>query len=804
MKTGVGKAQTSRWVIILVAVMVVLVGYLGFAFFSSNVNVGKNRSHIQTATEMRAMVIQIPSLLARAGAGDAAAFGEVEALSQSIDQHWGRLRGASDAGIDAENLRAFDAVWRDIKKNVAVLVEGKDVALFVADVGNQLSANQSRLQEELSVVVEVLLARRTAANQVAMAQAQLWRAERLNGNIATLLLGGPEAAVAAEQFGRDTVLFERILAGFRGGDAALGITRLAAPEVLATLDNISQLFSPVSDAADRVTSSAPVLMGIRQARDTAFDALPALLEQTARLADNVRLLGSGQKLNSTQIAIYAGIFLIVGLALLGLIFYLGTRDRLKETAETNKANQDSILRLLDEIEGLGEGDLTVEVTVTEGFTGAIADAINLTIVQLRELVSRIVDTAAEVSSSANETRSTVLQLTGLSEHQAEEIAGASAAINEMAITIDQVSANAAESAAVADRSVSIANKGAEVVRSTISGMDSIREQIQDTSKRIKRLGESSQEIGDIVSLINDIADQTNILALNAAIQASMAGDAGRGFAVVADEVQRLAERSANATKQIAALVKTIQTDTNEAVSSMEQTTIEVVAGASLTENAGIALSEIETVSTNLAELIQDISTAARHQSTTAGHISKTMNVIQDITTQTLDGTNRTATSVGELAEIAIELRESVSGFKLPDQGLSRTSGVASDSFGSSVAPDHSTWLDDRFDATDGDDDVDVDELKIDLADLGEPSEIEMDIASEPSPHIRTMLEENSAAMDEIDYLSEVAATDDELAEMDTGSTVLKTSFAVDLEAELAGIDLDEFELELKDMATKRS
>jgi twitching motility protein PilJ len=220
---------------------------------------------------------------------------------------------------------------------------------------------------------------------------------------------------------------------------------------------------------------------------------------------------------------------------------------------------------------------------------------------------------------------------------------------------------------VAERSVAIANTGAEVVQNTIHGMDNIREQIQETSKRIKRLGESSQEIGDIVSLINDIADQTNILALNAAIQASMAGDAGRGFAVVADEVQRLAERSSAATKQIEALVKTIQSDTNEAVISMEQTTAEVVRGARLATDAGEALEQIERVSQELAELIQNISNAARQQASSAGHISNTMNVIQEITTQTSSGTTTTARSIGNLAQMAQELKNSVAGFKLPDE-----------------------------------------------------------------------------------------------------------------------------------------
>jgi len=353
----------------------------------------------------------------------------------------------------------------------------------------------------------------------------------------------------------------------------------------------------------------------------------------------------------------------------GLLYVFFTIRNVRKKRDTvsyeNDQNQQAIMRLLDELGDLADGDLTVQATVTESFTGAIADSINYSIDQMRELVSSINQNAVEVSSAAKETQATAIHLAEASEHQAQEIAGASAAVNEMAVSIDQVSANAAESSQVAQRSVEIANKGSEVVQNTIKGMDTIREQIQDTAKRIKRLGESSQEIGDIVSLINDIADQTNILALNAAIQASMAGDAGRGFAVVADEVQRLAERSAGATKQIEALVKTIQTDTNEAVISMENTTTEVVKGARLAENAGISLEEIEHVSTSLADLIQSISNAARQQAASAGHISSTMNVIQEITSQTSAGTSATAKSIGNLAELAGQMRSSVAGFKLP-------------------------------------------------------------------------------------------------------------------------------------------
>jgi twitching motility protein PilJ len=357
---------------------------------------------------------------------------------------------------------------------------------------------------------------------------------------------------------------------------------------------------------------------------------------------------------------------IVLVALIGLVLIRDTRKQLTEQASQNERNQAAILQLLDEIADLAEGDLSIHASVTENFTGAIADSINFAIDQMRGLVSNINNLSVQVASAAGATQTTAGNLSKAAENQAKEIGAATQAINEMAVSIDQVSSNAAESAAVAERAVEIAINGAHVVQATIQGMDTIRGQIQETSKRIKRLGESSQEIGDIVSLINDIADQTNILSLNAAIQASMAGDAGRGFAVVADEVQRLAERSSAATKQIAALVKTIQTDTNEAVISMEQTTAEVVGGAKRAQDAGVALEEIENVSTNLAELIQNISNAARQQAVSAGHVSNTMTVIQEITAQTVNTTEQTAKSIGQLTTMANEMRSSVEGFKLPE------------------------------------------------------------------------------------------------------------------------------------------
>lgn len=361
---------------------------------------------------------------------------------------------------------------------------------------------------------------------------------------------------------------------------------------------------------------------------------------------------------------------MIGMILVILVAWMIIRDarnRLTVQARQNAQNQEAILTLLDELADLADGDLRVHASVTENFTGAIADSINFAIDQMRGLVANINRISVQVASAADETQSTARSLAQAADNQAREIDAATEAVNQMASSIDEVSTNAAESATVAERAVEIAGKGGVVVRNTIGGMDRIRGQIQETSKRIKRLGESSQEIGDIVSLINDIADQTNILSLNAAIQASMAGDAGRGFAVVADEVQRLAERASAATKQIGALVKAIQSDTNEAVISMEQTTTEVVEGARLAQDAGVALEEIEGVSQSLAELIQNISDTARQQAATAGQISNTMTVIQEITSTTSASSEATARSIGELANMASQMRRSVEGFKLPEQ-----------------------------------------------------------------------------------------------------------------------------------------
>jgi twitching motility protein PilJ len=331
----------------------------------------------------------------------------------------------------------------------------------------------------------------------------------------------------------------------------------------------------------------------------------------------------------------------------------------------NDRNQQAIMRLLDEMSNLAEGDLTVQATVSEDITGAIADSVNYAVEALRKLVMTINQSAIQLDGAARQTQALASHLARASNAQSKQVGAATESIGAVASSIEEVSGNAERAADVARHSVDVAHKGGDAVRRTIDGMNTIRETIQDTSKRIKRLGESSQEISNIVELISDIAEQTNILALNASIQASMAGEAGRGFAVVADEVQRLAERAANATKQIEVLVRTIQTDTNEAVVSMERSTTDVVGGALLAENAGAALLEIEQVSNQIASLVQNISASARGQSSASQNIARNMQVLREISAQSADSTSATSQSIAKLADLAAALRKSISGFRLP-------------------------------------------------------------------------------------------------------------------------------------------
>jgi twitching motility protein PilJ len=555
--------------------------------------------------------------------------------------------------------------WRSIRNNAAIISEIEYAIALINATADKLDVTATESQKIIAGSIEQAIVKRASKEQVAAISEQSILLRRMAINMKRFAGEVKSTSRLFDTYRSNLVAFDKGSVALLNGDATKKIKALNDSDLRADIESLDGLIKGVYVAEAYIVNSVEGLLLARDAHSkvsSSFEGLQLTLDEMRVKLEDLAETRFPQPIY-VAITLIAFILCIVGFA---FSQKQSSREIIAMEQSENENVQAAILRLLDELADLADGDLTVTTTVSEDFTGAIADSVNYTIDQLRQLVSRINKTAVQVSAAAQDSQQTALHLAEASDHQAQEIAGASAAINEMAVTIDQVSANAAESALVASKSVSIANNGAKLVQNTIHGMDTIREQIQDTSKRIKRLGESSQEIGDIVSLINDIADQTNILALNAAIQASMAGDAGRGFAVVADEVQRLAERSASATKQIESLVKTIQTDTNEAVSSMEQTTTEVVSGARLAQDAGVALEEIEGVSANIAELIQNISNAARQQASSAGHISNTMNVIQEITSQTSAGTGATAQAIGDLADMALELRESVAGFTLPD------------------------------------------------------------------------------------------------------------------------------------------
>ncbi len=451
-----------------------------------------------------------------------------------------------------------------------------------------------------------------------------------------------------------------------GTGSSLDVAPLASAdrELLVPLDEALQT---IESSAATVTASASAVAGLQsdtRALQTAADelrlsVLDAAPATESSLLDHPYLIPG---------LLAAALLLVLMMAILHSRSAVFERAA-KVQAEQNERNQQAILRLLDELGSLADGDLSVEATVTEDITGAIADSINYAIEKLRELVATINETAIMVDSAAKQTESTAVHMARAAENQNREITAATESIVSMAGSIEEVSGNAERSSDVARHSVDVAHKGGEAVRRTIDGMNTIRETIQDTSKRIKRLGESSQEIGNIIELINDIAEQTNILALNASIQASMAGEAGRGFAVVADEVQRLAERSTNATKQIEVLVRTIQADTNEAVVSMERSTTDVVGGALLAENAGAALDEIEQVSNQIASLVQNISGSARQQASSAADVTRRTTKLKEISSQTGKATTATAAAISKLSELASQLRKTVAGFTLPSAAV---------------------------------------------------------------------------------------------------------------------------------------
>jgi twitching motility protein PilJ len=638
-------------------------------------------------TQLRLLTQQMTQHASQAARGNAEGFEKLASAREEYKLILNRLTngnqetgmpGAPPSAIAA--LTALTNLWSNAETNLDAslqnLLDTQEAVTRLYGEFTELKDVTVDLVTQTEEMINAMISGGATQTQMSIASRQLMWLERMSHSIRMSFINDSEEAMSAEgQLDESISQFSDVLSILMDGseDMPVNIPPVSDPNAQQVIQELSTLFGERIDRIDYFLDKSEELF-------KAKDAFQTIMELTPKVLDNIenfqRVYVKATKERFVS-PLLGGLWGLIVFALLLLLIYFiirinqarsqETKERLEEIQKTSKRNQEAILRLLSEISDLADGDLTVNATVTEDFTGAIADAINYSIEALRELVISINKTAVQVTSSAQKTRGTAAQLTNASERQAQQIAKAGQAIIGMANSVKKVSANAVESADVAKKSVDIAGKGAKAVRDTINGMDAIREQIQETSKRIKRLGESSQEIGEIVGLIDDIADQTNILALNAAIQAAMAGEAGRGFAVVADEIQRLAERSGNATKQIDALVKTIQGDTNEAVSSMEQSTSGVVSGAKIAERAGEALAEIEKVSVQLAGQIENISQTSRTQAAVASNISGTMTIIQEITTQTSNGTNETAAAIEQLSQLANELKKSVAGFKLPEE-----------------------------------------------------------------------------------------------------------------------------------------
>ena len=664
-------SKVNRKAITVGALLILSVFAMLLMFSLESSQSRKNKIYSAIAYEQQVISQQIAVNALGASGGQDAAFARLAANQKRFLQ----TLEIYDKGDPSRNLPALPvefssefsslkASWSGYDQQIATVVAAKNSIATVNEYVTQINESLPELLTLADQVVTNLANAGAQPGSIAVAARQAILIRGIEHSLNQILNDGAVVMAAADRFAADAAQIETQLLSMLDGNSSLGISKVNSPKAVANLLQFADLYSVVRQNVREILDNSAQIFKVHQASIKIDEISPQLLAASETL---IRALEQSDKAGQRYVLIgYAlGVIAVILLLLLVLIISRESQSSLAESQEQNERNQRAILRLLDEMTNLADGDLSTHTTVTEDITGAIADSVNYSIDALRDLVSTINNTANQVRGAVRKTQNMTGELAEASDAQAREITAASSAITKISKSMSEVSERAADSAEVARKSVSIAHKGSETVRQTIEGMETIREQIQETSKRIKRLGESSQEIGDIVNMITEISDQTNILALNAAIQASMAGEAGRGFAVVADEVQRLAERTGDATKQIEARVKTIPADTNEATVSMEQSTANVVKGAKLTENAGGALDRIEQVSMNLAQRILEISDATRDQATESVKITESMDIIQQITAKTSEGSTRASSSIGELSNMVKEMQTSVAGFKLP-------------------------------------------------------------------------------------------------------------------------------------------
>ena len=662
----IGHLPIERQQFITLIGMVAFIGLALATLIYNNMQVGNKAEYIVTSTEMQMLSQRIAKGAQQAVLGNPVAFKQLNDSKQQFAKDLDKLEHGSgflpaSPGFVRPALDDLDKQWKaaltDINLIVAQEKSLEDLNKSVASI----NASNIQMLELTEQVVALMTQADTPLREVSIASQQVMLTQRMAKNANNLLSSDVIDPEVAFLLGKDANSFRDTLLGLLNGSEDLRLTPVKDADTREKLQELNELFKEFSSNVNTILQNMQQLVNAKQAGRTIFVNSDNVLSTTEKLTGEYEAIG---RVIGPWLAGVFGALALVSLIALAMSTINDARRRAIQSEDENKRNQEAILRLLNEMGDLAEGDLTVRASVTEDITGAIADSINYTIDELRVLVAEINKATEQVTKATQDAQAISAQLLDATQRQSKEIEETSASVLSMAQSINEVSASANESAKVAALSLDAAEKGAMAVQNSISGMNEIREQIQETAKRIKRLGESSQEISEIVELISDITEQTNILALNAAIQAASAGEAGRGFTVVAEEVQRLAERSGEATKQIGAIVKTIQTDTHDAVAAMEKSTQGVVEGAKLSDAAGQALNEIGRVSRNLASLIDTISTATQAQAESARVVAKNMQDIQAITNQTTEGTKQTAVSVGQLASLAADLRGSVAGFKL--------------------------------------------------------------------------------------------------------------------------------------------